>query len=364
MASEGLVRYTQRQGLGASRVVTLPESKAPRCPKPIVLRDVRGSGKGFAKPCESFRCPACGQARRAETVRRVQLGATAAHASGIEAMTLHLTLPGGVDRSNGHEWHELHGRTMQQLRVLRNRAYARSSKFERPKPGYVFVPEVQPGRGSIAPHLLWFGEPPFPVSMADARMDIMPGDNSGRARFRRMKTREGRARSEYLAEAGWGERHVWEPPVEAGAYAGYLTKYIAKRLALADGVEDPVPRGCCRLTYSRGVMPTRAQWAVVRAWVSLFDEIPLHQLCAGKAWFGLRVDGEPCTVRADRRFWLEPWFEQMHGLLLKELGYEKTDDEGPIYRFESQLLALDEDRWRRLGVEPGQAWDGEYRRIA
>ncbi len=362
MASSGQVDYIERRPLGKGQVITLPANKATRCPKPTLIRDALDHDRFYLKPCESFRCPACGPARRAETVRRVQLATTVARALGWDAMTLHLTLPTEVDRGHGFEWRELHARTMKQLRILRNRAHARASKFGRPKPAYLFVPEVQPKRGSIAPHLLWFGESPFPTAISDPRMEVMQGDNSERARFVRMQTREGRARSAYLEEIGWGRRHLWEPPVSAHAYAGYLTKYIAKRIGMAAGSEDPVPRGCCRFTYSRGLLPTRAQWAVIRSFMASMD-LQIAELCDGSLVAGIMIDGQARRVSADRRFWTEDWFAQLHGVLMRIYGYESNEGEERVYQFAARLLALDEKRWRALGVEFGQAWDGEYKKV-
>ena len=61
------VRYIKDNGLGRESLVLLPHDKAPRCPRPVLFRDLGDDTNVFAKPCESFRCPACGPARRAET---------------------------------------------------------------------------------------------------------------------------------------------------------------------------------------------------------------------------------------------------------------------------------------------------------
>jgi len=364
MASERQARYLERRKSGRGRVVELNAEQAPKCPTPVLLIGRVDRDQTVAKPCESFLCPACGPARRAETVRRVQLGTTVAQQQGREAMTLHLTLhltlPPELDRMHGYSWRELHQRVMLQLRKLRNRAHARASKFGRPKPQYIFVPEVQPKRGSIAPHLLWFGEPPFPQSMADPRMEVMEGDWSDRARFVRMRTKEGQARSEYLEEIGWGPRYVWEPPQSAHGYVGYLTKYIAKRLALGGEDANSVPVGCCRFTYSRGLIPTRAEWAILRAWNKFKWQMPIGDLCSGKRRVALHVDGELRLIQADRVFWREDWFMDLRRELFDELDFEVNDVEGPVFEFAAQLLSLDEERWRELGVEFGGQWDGEY----
>jgi len=157
---------------------------------------------------------------------------------------------------------------------------------------------------------------------------------------------------------------VWEPPVQAHAYAGYLTKYSAKRLGMAEGSEDPVPPGCCRFTYSRGLMPTRAQWAVLRVLNKARFRMSFRQFCAGEARAYLEVDGCLHELSARSRFWVEPWFNDVKERLVEELGFDMPDEDGPIYAFTAKLLAVDEERWHALGVKAGESWDGKYRRPA
>ena len=117
-------------------------------------------------------------------------------------------------------------------------------------------------------------------------------------------------------------------------------KYIAKRMGLSEGVEDPVPKGCCRFTYSRGLLPSRAEWALLRAWMSRRVSIPIRDLCDGTAWFTVRVDGELRLVRADARFWRKPWFQQLRDRLMEELAFEGFETDEHVYAFAAQLLAF------------------------
>lgn len=273
-----LVRLWDTRKRGQSLRMEAEKARPHGCRRPVILKS--SEGDYVAIPCFGWTCPDCTKKLVAELLGRVDYGAEVERNTGGRVpMELTVTLPGHIDtKRHGLHSSQVYACEQRAHRSLMTRLRLRAKRRGLGQVIYFRSREVQPKRGSLAPHLLVYG-------------DLFQGMNK-------------REREALLQDCGFGFKHTWEPVKHLDGLVGYYAKYITEHSALR------IPKSARRYTYSPEFMPSRADWMLMRALFAETSEFYLRADGEGTHYrdggIALGVSGGLLVVDHSNRWWMTP----------------------------------------------------------